>query len=1127
MMKTYQHNIVHALFAMMILTIPAWSGLAAPVDFERDIKPIFQEHCIKCHGPKKQKASLRLDQPAAMLRSGDSGEPTIKTGKPEESYLIEVLTDPDPEFRMPPESDPIPDAQLALIKRWIKEGAKMPGNAAPKKLTTDHWSYQPIKKVTPPKIDDKFVKNPIDAFVLRKLTENKLGPTYRADRKTLIRRIYLDMLGLLPSPKRVEAFVNDKRPDAYERLVEEVLASPHYGERWARHWLDAVRFAESNGFETNYERPNAYHYRDYVIRALNSDKPYNEFVFEQIAGDAVGADAATGFIVGGPMDAVKSPDIVLTSMQRQDELTDMANTTGTAFLAITMACARCHNHKFDPITVNDFYSFQAAFAGVRHGERTVNTSVKPEVKDKIARLEKEINQLEAELTQYQPNVYPGQIIYIDDEDPQSTQMLTEKRGHGSNPEGTQPGYRDDPGSATRTPNLSQSKYTYWNNKADQDMFAYKPNADGRYQVFVSYGVGHDSHTTNAQYILDKDGDTKTKDDQTRIGVVNQQQLAYKQFKRVPEKSLWSGFNYLGTHELNSKSIIILRGSDQGQAITADAIMLQEAIARPITSTVTNSSSANKPANEPRLHVLEPVNAKRNTEIFEPVPAKHLRFTILRTNNGIEPCIDELEVWTTGDDPKNIALATNGTKVKSSGDYEGNPSHKLSHIIDGQNGNTKSWISNTNNKGWVELTFAEEVDVNKIVWGRDAQSQYTDRTPVEYRFEVSTDGKNWTTVSDHTRRVPFGVGVNDSSYYRAVGLTPDKQTRATTVAKELSRKQNELAPLTAQKKMYSGNFVNPEPIHRLYRGDPMAKRERVAVSSIEVLEDQVGQFKLDLDAPEQKRRVTLAKWIASDKNPLTPRVIVNRLWHHHFGKGIVNTPSDFGKMGAKPTHPELLDWLAIQLIENGWSLKHIHRLILTSNTYQQSSHPCPDCMEADAGTTLLWRYPPRRLEAEAIRDNILLVNGNLDETMYGPGFMLFHPNSNYARNWIAKDKFGPAEYRRMVYALKLRMEQDAVFGAFDCPDGGQTMPKRPISTTPIQALNLFNSPFVMQQANDLANRAKTETNNVSEAIARIYELCYLRDPSQEELSMSVQFVSEHGLQNFARAILNSNEFLFLR
>jgi hypothetical protein len=330
------------------------------------------------------------------------------------------------------------------------------------------------------------------------------------------------------------------------------------------------------------------------------------------------------------------------------------------------------------------------------------------------------------------------------------------------------------------------------------------------------------------------------------------------------------------------------------------------------------------------------------------------------------------------------------------------------------------------------------------------------------------------------------------------------------------------------KAYAGTFNQPAPTRVMYRGDPLAPRDTVTPDGLSALKPLLKPLNLKPDAPERERRIAFAKWLTHPKNPLTARVMVNRIWHYHFGRGIVATPSDFGNMGFHPTHPGLLDWLAMEFMDNGWSVKHIHRLILRSRTYRQASLPRNDAIAKDAGTELLWRFPPRRLEAEAIRDNALLLAGSLDRKMYGPGFLLFVPNANYARNWVAKDEFKPSDMRRMIYTMRIRMEQDAIFGAFDCPDGGQVSPNRSRSTTPIQALNLYNSGFMADLSKRFAERIAMEVGvDPRQQITRCYAWTFGRKPNSDESTDALVYLEEHGLPALCRVLLNSNEFLFLQ
>ncbi len=854
-----------------------------------------------------------------------------------------------------------------------------------------HWSLKPVTRPIVPAVQvGKWkARNPIDNFILARLAQAKLSPSPEAPRRTLIRRLYFDLIGLPPTPAEVRVFERDMATNAYEKVVERLLASPHYGERWGQHWLDVVRFAETHGFEMNQPRSTAWRYRDYVIDAFNQDKPYDRFILDQFAGDIFGEDAAMGFLVGGAWDQVKSPDPVLTAAQRADELHDMVSTTGSAFLGLTIGCARCHNHKFDPVPQTDYYAVKACLAGVQHGERALPMPDRAAREVQAERARKELAEVEARLAQFEP------IAFIEE-------------------------------------NLSNDD---------------KP---------ADPATGAEKHSPRAA-----------------------------------------------------------------------------------------------------------VNARRNTDRFPPVSAKRLRFTIARTTDA-EPCLDELEVYTAEKSPRNIALASAGTRATASSVFPNSDLHRLEHINDGKFGNSHSWISNERGKGWVELEFPEPVTIERVVWGRDREQQFSDRLALRYRVEVALETNDWRLVASSADRAPYVAGRASSNEPTSQGLSETDSGELKHLLEQQTKLEARLKELTTAPMVYAGKLAAvPEPTHRLQRGDPMQPREVVEPGALGALKvsfriEAAGASPSPSETPlteDQSRRLALARWLAHPSNPLPARVIANRLWQHHFGEGIVSTPSDFGKKGAPPSHPALLDWLAAELVEPGnvepfnrsivqsahnstiqrfndstmqpWSLKHIHHLIVTSATYRQASASRPDGLAIDGGSRLLWRFPPQRLEAEPLRDAILAVSGKLDLRPGGPGFSAFESNDNYVRVYNPKKEFGPEDWRRMVYMTKVRMQQDATFGAFDCPDGGQIAPKRLRSTTPLQALNLLNSEFILRQAEFFAARLEHEAGkNVNRQIRLAFDLSYNRRPSADETSRARALIARHGLAVFCRALFNSNEFLFL-
>ncbi len=924
-------------FARLIRPIAVWLGsclcaistsAAEPVDFARQIQPLLSTACYSCHGADRQKGELRLDLKSRAFKGGESGA-VIVAGKPDQSLLIKLIAGQDPDRIMPAKGDRLTAAQVELFRAWVAGGAAWPDDSPAIAAAADKanlWSLKPIARPALPNVQQTdWARNDVDRFILAKLEAAKLAPNPQAERRALIRRVTFDLIGLPPTPSEVDQFLADSSPDAYEKVVDRLLASPRFGERWARHWLDIVRFADSHGFEMNQPRPAAWPYRDWVIQAFNQDLPYDQFVRQQIAGDALGADAATGFLVAGPWDQVKSPDPGLTAQQRADELHDMVAVTGSTFLGLTVGCARCHDHKFDPIAQLDYYRLTAVFAGVQHGERSIVT---------------------------------------------------------------------------------------------------KKDSPRRQELLAARG-------------------------------------ALEEVEKKLKRFLPAG----------------------------------ESMAR------------------------SPIAATMNEERFAAVDARFVRFTITASNNGSQPCIDELEIWSAGDAPRNLALAAGGAKLAASGTLPGYAIHKLEHLNDGQYGNSHSWISNEAGRGWVRIELPAAAKIDRITWGRDREGKLVDRVPTEYAIEVADKVAGpWRSVARSTDHAAAGkpapyVAKTDAEKSELAKLLAEQKT-----AKETVRR------LAEEDKIYAGKFVQPGPTHRLFRGDPLAPKEAVTPGGLSAVHPALD---LPADAPEQQRRIALANWMTRPENSLLARVIVNRLWHYHFGNGIVATPSDFGHMGARPTHPELLDYLASELIKNGWHLKAIHRLIVTSAAYRQSSAIRAEAQAVDAGAALLWRYPARRLEAEALRDSILAISGKLDLTMGGPGFDLFKANTNYVRVYEPREDFGPEQFRRMIYQHKPRMRADGVFAAFDCPDAGQTQPRRPVSTTPLQALNLLNSQFILQQAEFFAQRLAREAGDDPGAQVRLaFVIAFARPPENAETAASIELIRAHGLPAFCRALFNANEGVYV-
>ena len=1099
-----------------------WSIQGASPDesiFESQVRPLFEKHCTECHGGKKQKGDLRLDLKASAFKGGENG-PALIPGNSAKSLVLQRVLSEETDEKMPPKGERLSKEESAALRAWIEAGADWPESHADLAAKTDkrleHWSLQPVKVA-------QDGPTSLDSFLQKKLTAAGLAMSSEADRRTLIRRASLDVTGLLPSPEEVEAFVVDKDPKAYEKLIDRLLGSQGFGERWARHWLDVVRFAESDGFEMNRARANAWPYRDYVIRAFNADKPFDQFVREQIAGDSFGEDAATGFLVGGAKDRVGSKDPVLTANQRADELHDIVSTVSSSFLGLTLNCARCHDHKFDPISAKDYYAMTAMIQGVQHGDRPLRTPETEANTKRIGGLRAELAPIEASLAKVKPLARLSRCLLIDDSaspssagKPGITQIEQPKNGEPvSYSPGKEKGQASDPGDLTRLPNLGGS-FRFWSvtGGSQENLFSWDPRVTGKHRIWLSWATDT-GHAKDAHYILDRDGDLSTKEDQVEIAVVNQGTFADRS-PAVASQKRWSGFFLAGEYDLTPQSIVVLKTGGKSGQYTADVVAFEE-----VGESIRAEAS---PALRP------PVSHLTNEDRFSAVSAKYLRFVITKSANG-EACIDELEIYGGSQGTKNVASGKYGTTVTASGVYAGgaNPKHQLEHLNDGKFGNDFSWIANQKDGGWVQFEFSKPELISRVVWSRDRRMEpnvkvYQDRLAVGYRIEVSLDGQDWTPVASSLDRLDSDYREKIRDIPTLTSVPPEMVEEVTRLSGIRSGLLSEITELSKTPKVYAGVFQQPGPTHRNSRGDPMQPKEVVAPGALA----QIGKpLVLDVGTPEVERRLALADWIVDPSHPLTARVIVNRLWHYHFGTGLVDTPSDFGINGSRPTHPELLDWLANELVTHQWSLKHVHRLILLSAAYRQSSAANDIAVKTDSGTRLLWRFPPRRIEAETLRDTMLDLSGKLDRSMGGPGFDLFEANENYVKVYVTKAAYGPAEFRRMVYQSKPRAMLDDFFGAFDCPDAGQPAPKRNSSTTPLQALNLLNSNFALQQAGYLATRIETEAGkNAPEQVKRAFLLLYGRPASEEEIREGSEFITRNGLLIFCRALFNSNELIRL-
>ena len=987
-----------ALFILFSTTALFVSSVRAnEISFERDIRPIFSLHCVGCHGANKQKSELRLDAKSFAMRGGDSGA-IVVPGKSSESLLWQRVSSTNDDERMPPPNGkPLTAEQRAALQAWIDAGAIWPESDADRAAANDkrreHWAWQPIKPVAP-----SGNEHPIDAFLGAKINANGLTMSPEADRRTLIRRLTFDLLGLPPTPNEIEAFASDRDPQAYNKLIDRLLESPHYGERWARHWLDIAHYADTHGFERDQRRDNAWRYRDWVIRAINADKPYDDFLQDQIAGDVLRpndpeAVIATGFLAAGPWDFVgqaETPSPVLKRLARADDLDDMLTQVMTAACGVTIHCARCHDHKLDPISQEEYYGLTAVFAGVKRGEREVSA-------DEVRHLAVRKQSLNAELQQIRVEQVrmSGGHFDLADIVGGGDGLGTGKFGEGIDP-------------ITGKPSTAKRGF----------LEEAKPNIFARSTVKFVDGVvipnlspeGTQISSTGLK-VMKSPRTSGQSWDAIRFGPVNSQ-----------FSTKLDGVDYAA----DGHSLLSLHAN---AAITFDLAALREAGApAEMKFTATAGYFGQTPQNGASYFVYVDGELKAHQE------------NIGRDDGGLV-----LEVMLPNTSRFLTLMST-----------------------DGDNG-----------IGHDQICFAD---------------------PRLVAAELST-------ISD---------------------------TEKTELARLQQRRQElekELAAFPTPTKVYAVITETPPPVALLKRGDPEQPADEVSPISISCvigLQPELGTSQ----SSDSDRRKAFADWVTSPANPLTRRVIVNRLWHYHFGAGLVETTSDFGLGGSHSSHPELLDWLADELLTQRWSLKAIHRLICTSAAYRQqsltdTSQNSIRGQSIDASNRLLWRMNPRRIDAESLRDSVLSVSGTLNSTMFGPGYRDFEYQEEYAPVYRYITPDSPDLWRRSVYRFVVRTTTHQFLTMLDCPSPANFVPVRNVTTTALQSLTLLNNDFMLRQSGYFASRVKLDAGTDPAAqVIRAFQLAFGRDASSTEVAAATLLVEKRDLTELCRMLFNANEFVYV-
>ena len=980
---------LHLLLAVFVASALPAAAAAGEASHDR-ATALLLARCVECHGPDAQESRLRLDSRAGLLAGGEFG-PAIVPGKGATSELVRRVSTTNREQRMPPDGEPLTSDDVRALVGWIDAGAPWPGHesapddAVARDPRLDHWAWQPI--VTPPvpsRVDAfrhlpgvEADRNPIDPFVRQRLAGAGLEPSPVADRRTLVRRVTFDLTGLPPTPEEVDAFVVDADPEAYERLVDRLLASPRYGERWARHWLDVVHYGDTHGYDKDKPRPHAWPYRDYVIRALNEDRPYARFIAEQIAGDVLypgtpDGEEGIGFIAAGPWDFIGHREVPETKtdgkIARHLDRDDMvANAIGT-FASVTIHCAQCHAHKFDPISQDDYYALQAVFAALDRDDRRYSTDA--DVTRRAADLEARRVAAESRKKELGKAIGP-RLAAIEKE-------LASAAGDVKNP-GPSFGYHS----------------------------AIAPTQDVTKWVQVDLGDRHD-------------------------------------IREVTLRPCHDTFNGIGAGFGFPPRYRVEVADDPTFTTGVTTVASRE------------EADASNPGIEPQVFTAG-------------VAGRYVRVTATKLaprSGDFILAIAELEVISAAG--TNVARGRDVTALDS---IEAPPRWQRVNLVDGE--------APLDDRATRERLHAERNDL----FAKAGQEQ-----AAEYERLVA----DLAAIGAEESKLP------------ALQVTYSVTTKV------------------------RGGV--PRPIHVLSRGNVLTPAHEVGPGALGLVTALPARFDLPATHAEGERRVALARWLTDPANPLTWRSIVNRVWHYHFGRGIVATPSDFGRMGAAPTHPELLDWLAAQVRDGGGSLKALHRLIVTSATYRQASESREAAAAIDIDNALLWRQNRRRLEAEAVRDAVLAAAGSLDLTMGGPGWQDFkveHPEHSPHYRYDLADPEDRSTWRRGVYRFIVRSQTQPFMTCLDCADPSMRVEKRNESLSALQALALLNNGFMVVQARHFADRVARETGaNPAACVERACALALGREPDAEERAALVGIATTHGLANACRTILNLNEFSFV-
>ncbi len=1000
-MRTGLPIILISICLLSCLPLPA--AEPSRIDFARDVQPILKGRCLSCHDSRRHRGDLRLDVRTSTLRGGESGKPAVVPRNSQKSELIRRITSDNEDEVMPPSGKRLSDAQVKLLRDWIDSGAIWPdalaGDDAPWKR---HWAFQaPMRPPLPavrgePSVDAaEWVRNPIDRFVLTRLEKEGLKPSLEADRVTLIRRLSLDLIGLPPTIAEVDAFVADKSEEAYEKVVDRLLASPHYGERWGRHWLDAARYADSDGFEKDKSR-QVYFYRDWVINALNRDLPYDQFIIEQLAGDLLpnatqDQKVATGFLRNSMINEEGGVD---PEQFRMEAMFDRMDAIGKSILGLTIQCAQCHNHKFDPLTQAEYYKMFAFLNNDYEANIAVYT---PDEQMRRADIFRQIHAIENELRHKHPDWRQRMHSWentVKNNQPKWTVVRPELDASGG-----QKHYLLDDGS------------------------------------ILAQGYAPTKHTTS--FTAKTDLKTITA---VRLELLNDPNLPLG----GPGRSIY------GLCALTEFKVMVAPADGSAKA-------QQWKIVRA-------TADAN-PDEKPLEKIFDDKSGKR------------------RVTGPIQYALDgnNETAWGIDIGPGRSNVPRNAVFV-----FEKPISFPKGAVLTFQlvqnHGGWNSDDNQNNNLGRFRFSVTDQPNAE------------ADPLPRHVRDILAIPPE---------QRTPAQEGTVFSYWRTTVPEWKDANDRIEALWKQHPEGSSQLVLQSREK---------ARDTHILKRGDFLKPAQRVSPG--------VPAFLHPLPPNAPPNRLTFARWLVDRRSPTTARAIVNRIWQTYFGTGLTATSEDLGIQSETPSHPELLDWLAVEFMERGWSLKQLHKLIVCSATYRQSSHLTPELRTRDPYNRLLARGPRFRVEGEIVRDIALSASGLLNPTIGGrsvfpplPAFLVMPPASYGPKIW-PEDK-GPNRYRRGLYTFRYRSVPYPMLQTFDAPNGDVSCVRRVRSNTPLQALMTLNEPVFLECARALALRTLSDGGSTDEErIAYAFRRCVARTPTASEKAELLRLLSKQR-ERFAR------------